>query len=405
MGVISPVGNDIATAWTSLVNGRSGIGPLTRFDASPYTLYAGEVRDFDPSSLLSFRDLRRTDLAIQYGVAAAKQAVATAGLEITEANSCDVGVVFGCAGFGQALVMQNAKALRERGPRAVNPFFTVNGLVDAPAAWIAIVTGARGFNACLVTSCATGTHSIAEAAELIWRGQCRSVIAGATEAPLAPHVFAGFASLKALGSPRPGAPAADACRPYDRSRNGFVLAEGACALVLEDLESAKRRRATIYGEVLGSGATADAFDMIAPATHGEGSARAMRMALDRARVDAVDVDLINPHGSSTELGDRSEAEAIRSVFGRRAHPVAVSATKSMTGHMMGATGAFEAFASVMSVHDGLIPPTLNYLDPDPKCELAVITEATRRRLRYVLSNNLGLGGHNGALVMARYDGD
>jgi 3-oxoacyl-[acyl-carrier-protein] synthase II/nodulation protein E len=354
---------------------------------------------------MSAKDVRRTDLVVQYGVAAARQAVADAGLEIAAANAVDVGVVFGCGGFGQSLVVHTATALRERGPRAVNPFYTVNGLVDAPAAWIAILTGARGFNGCIAASCATGTHNIAQAAELIGRGELRAVIAGSVEAPLVPHVYAGFASLRALGAPRPGRPAADASRPFDRSRNGFVLAEGACALILEELESAKARRARVYAEVVGSGATADAFDMIAPAPHGEGSARAMRLALDRARVAVGEVDLINPHGSSTRLGDRAEAEAIRSVFGAHSRSVAISATKSMTGHMMGATGSFEAFASVMSLHQGWIPPTLNYLEPDPGCDLAVVTQPMRRRMRYVMSNNLGLGGHNSALVFARYDGD
>jgi len=405
MGVISPVGNDIGAAWDSLVNGRSAIGPLSRFDASPYRCYAGQVHDFDPATVMTPKDVRRTDRAVQFGVAAARQAVADAGLEINEANADDVGVVFGCAGFGQSLVIQSAWALHQRGPRAVNPFHTVNGLVDAPAAWIAIQTGARGFNAALVASCATGTHNVAEGAALIRCGDVRAVIAGSTEAPLEPHVYAGFSSLRALGSPRPGRSDSDACRPFDRSRNGFALAEGACALILEELESAKARRARIYAEVVGSGATADAFDMIAPAPHGEGSARAMRLALERARVAASDVDMINPHGSSTRLGDQSEAAAIHAVFGGHARDVPISATKSMTGHMMGATGAFEAFASVMSVHHGLIPPTLNYLEPDPDCGLTVVTEPTPRRMRYVLSNSLGLGGHNSALLVAKYDGD
>ena len=406
MGVISPVGNDTRTAWRNLMNGVSGIGPLTRFDASASDHpYAGEVRNFEPTQWLSAKDVRRSDRAVHYGVAAAKQALADSGLDITDRNHHEVGVVFGSGGFSQQLVLTNLAAWQERGIRAVNPFFVANGLVDSAAAMIAIETGALGHNACMVTSCATGTHNIAEGAAAIRRGDCVAVIAGSTEAPLLELIHVGFVSMHALGSPRPGQPPADVARPFDRSRDGFVMGEGAGGLLLEDLAIAKERGARIYAEVVGSGSSSDGYAMAAPAEHGEGSARAMAMALERGRVRVDDVDLINAHGSSTRLGDRRESEAIWTVFGDRTPAIAISATKSQTGHMMGATGAFEACATVMSIYEGCVPATLNYREPDPACNLSVVTEATERPIRFALSNNLGLGGHNGAILFKRYEGD
>ncbi len=406
MGVISPVGNDIETAWDNLVNGRSGLGELTRFDASAYQHhFAGEVHDFDAATWMNPKDARRSDISVHYGVAAAKQALADSGFEITDENRYDAGVVFGCGGGGQQLFIQNLNAWHERGIKGVSPFFIANGLVDSPSGQIAIETGAKGHNCAVVTACSTGTHNIAEAAEAIRRGDCTMVISGSTEAPLFELVHIGFTNMRGLGAPRPGFPVPDVCRPFDRTRDGFVLGEGAASLILEDLELAKARGARIYAEVVGYGSAADGFDMIAPAEGGEGSARAMKMALERRGVPADEIDVINPHGTSTPLGDKREAEAIWSVFGDRTKEIAISATKSMTGHMMGAAGAFEAFASVMSIHHGCIPPTLNYLEPDPECDLWVVREPIAKRVRYALSNNIGLGGHNGAIIFRRYDGD
>jgi 3-oxoacyl-(acyl-carrier-protein) synthase len=270
---------------------------------------------------------------------------------------------------------------------------------------IAIETGAIGYNACVVTACSTGTSCVGEAAELIRRGDCVAVIAGSTENALLEIAHAGFANMRGLGSPRPGFPISDVSRPFDRTRDGFVLGEGAAALILEDLEYAKARGARIYAEVVGYGAAADGWDMIQPVEGGAGSARAMRWALERRGVPPDEVDLINPHGTSTPLGDQREAEAIWSVFGAHTREIAISATKSMTGHMMGAAGAFEAVATVLSVYHQCVPPTINYLEPDPACDLWVVTEATPLRIRYALSNNIGLGGHNGAIVFKRYGGD
>lgn len=410
LGVISPVGNDKDTAWRNLVNGVSGIGEITRFDASAYEQRAaGEVKDFDPTAWLDPKAVRRSERSLQFGVAAAKQALADSGFEITDANRTEVGVVFGSGAGGQTLMIDNWITLREKGPSRVAPTFIANGLVDSPSGMIAIETGAIGFNICVVTACSTGTACVGEAAEAIRRGDAVAIIAGSTEMPLLEVAHAGFANMRGLGNPRPGEPITTVSRPFDRTRDGFVLGEGAAALFLEDLEVAKARGARIYAEVVGYASSADGWDMIQPVEGGAGSARAMRWALERRGVPPDEVDLINPHGTSTPLGDKREAEAIWAVFGERAsaarREIAISATKSMTGHMMGAAGAFEAFATVMSVAEQCVPPTINYRDVDPECDLWVVTEATPMRIRYALSNNIGLGGHNGAVVFARYDGD
>lgn len=405
LGVVSPVGNDKDTAWQSLVEGRSGIGEITHFDPSPYEHRAGgEVRDFDVTRVMNFKDARRTETTVHFAVGAAKQALADANFEITDQNRYDVGVVFGSGGGGQGLFMSSLGIWQTKGARSVSPFFIANGLVDASSGTIAIETGAKGFNYCPVSACATGTTAIGEAAEIIRRGDCTTVIAGSAESPLLEVVHIGFTNMRGLGSPLPGEPLATACRPFDRTRDGFILGEGAGALILEDLELAKARGARIYAEVVGYGAAADGFDMIAPAENGEGSARAMKMALERWGVPADEIDMINPHGTSTAVGDKREAEAIWTVFGAHTPDILISATKSMTGHMMGAAGAFEAFATIMSLYHGCTPPTLNYREPDPECELNIVTETTSRPLRYALSNNIGLGGHNAAIIFKRFDG-
>ena len=312
---------------------------------------------------------RRSEAALHYGVAAAKQALADSGFEITDANRTDVGVVFGSGAGGQSLMIDNYQSLRERGPRTVAPTFIANALVDSTSGMIAIETGAIGHNMCIVSACATGTHNVAEAAEAIRRGDCIAIISGSTEMPLLEVGHAGFGNMRGLGNPRPGEPISTVSRPFDLTRDGFVLGEGAASLFLEDLELAKARGAKIYAEVVGYGSAADGWDMIQPVEGGAGSARAMRMALERRGVPADEVDLINPHGTSTPLGDKREAEAIWTVFGDHTPDIAISATKSMTGHMMGAAGAFEAFATVLSIAEQTVPATINYRDPDPECDL------------------------------------
>ena len=410
LGVISPVGNDVQTAWSSLVNGRSGLVPLSGFDASPYDAkLAGEVHDFVASDWMDAKAARRGESTLAFGVAAAKQALADSGFELTDENRTDVGVVFGSGAGGQALLLESVNNLREKGPRTVAPTFIAHGLVDASSGMIAIETGAIGHNVCVVSACATGTHNIGEAAEVIRRGDCIAVISGSTESPLLEVGHAGFSNMRGMGLPRPGEAPSTVSRPFDLTRNGFVLGEGAGSLFLEDLEYAKARGARIYAEIVGYGSAADGWDMIQPIAAGVGSARAMQMALDRRGVPADEVDLINPHGTSTPLGDAREAEAIHTVFGSRASASArkiyISATKSMTGHLMGAAGSFEAFAAVMSVAEQTAPGTLNYRDPDPDCDLWVTPETLELPIRYALSNNIGLGGHNGAIIFKRYDGD
>ncbi len=410
LGVISPVGNDKDTAWSNLLRGNSGIGEITRFDVSRYEQKAaGEVKGFDAAAWMDPKAARRSESSLHFGVAAAKQAVADSGFEITDENRTDVGVVFGSGAGGQQLMIDNFTSLTERGPRTVAPTFIANALVDSTSGMIAIETGAIGHNVCIVSACATGTHNVAEAAEVIRRGDCIAVISGSSEAPLLEVAHAGFGNMRGLGSPREGEPISSVSRPFDATRDGFVLGEGAGGLFLEDLELAKARGAHIYAEVVGYGSAADGWDMIQPIEHGAGSSRAMKMALEPRGVPADAADLINPHGTSTPLGDKREAEAIWAVFGERssaaAKSLAICGTKSMTGHMMGAAGAFEAFATVMSVDQQCVPPTLNYRDFDPDCDLWVVTEATPMAIRYALSNNIGLGGHNGAVIFKHYDGD
>lgn len=406
LGVISPVGNDVETAWNNLIRGNSGLDVITKFDPSRYEARAaGEVRDFDAAAWMDPKAVRRSETSMHFGVAAAKQALQDSGFVIDDANREEVGVVFGSGAGGQALMIDAWVALHEKGPRAVPPTFIANALVDSASGMIAIETGAIGHNVCIVSACATGTHNVAEGAEAIRRGDCIAVISGSTEAPLLETAHAGFSNMRGMGLPRPGEALQTVSRPFDLTRNGFVLGEGAASLFLEDLELAKARGAKIYAEVVGYGSAADGWDMIQPIERGAGSARAMRMAMERRGLPLDELDLINPHGTSTPLGDQREAEAIWAVFGDHTPDIAISATKSMTGHMMGAAGAFEAFATVKSVAEQCVPPTINYRDPDPDIKLQVVTEATPRPIRYALSNNIGLGGHNGAVVFKRYDGD
>ena len=406
LGVVSPIGNDKDAVWAGLTSGQSGIGEITHFDTSAYEHKAGgEVHDFDITKWWNFKDARRTESTVHFAVAAAQMALADSGLEITDENRYDVGVVFGSGGGGQGLFINNQQIWHTKGIRSVSPFFIANGLVDASSGTIAIETGAKGFNYCPVSACSTGTNAIGEAAEVIRRGDCTAVITGSSESPLLELVHIGFTNMRGLGLPVPGKPIGTVSRPFDRTRDGFVLGEGAGSLILEDLEFAKARGATIYAEVVGYGSTADGFDMIAPAPHGEGAARAMKGALERRGVPADEVDMINPHGTSTPVGDKCESEAIWSAFGEHTPKVLISATKSLTGHMMGAAGAFEGVATVLSVYHQTVPGTLNYVEPDPECNINIATETVEMPIRYALSNNIGLGGHNSAVIFKHYTGD
>jgi 3-oxoacyl-[acyl-carrier-protein] synthase II len=407
LGVISPIGQDIDTMWDSLSRGVSGLKRITRWDPSPYEAQvAGEINDFDGTQWMDFKAIRRTDRNVVLGVAAAKQALADSGLAVDESNRDDIGIYFGSGAGGPLLLMEQRLNWENKGQRTVSPFFIANMLPDTASGQIAIETGIRGPNMCIVTACSTGTHNIGEAAEGIRRGDFVACLTGATENPLHELAHIGFSNMRGMGLPRPGEPLEDVSRPFDKTRNGFVLGEGAGALMLEDLEFARARGAKVYAEVVGYGSAADAGDLIQPVEKGDGVRRALLQALERHNVPANEVDLINPHGTSTPLGDLREAQAFWAVFGEHTPNVAISGTKSMTGHLMGAAGAIEGVATVLSVHNQCAPATINYREPDPEINLNVIHDGSKpMEIRYAISDNVGLGGHNGAVIFKRYDGD
>ena len=407
LGIISPVGQDKDTVWDNLINGRSGLRKITRWDPTPYEAQvAGEIEDFDGTQWMDFKAIRRTDKNVVMGVAAAKQALDDSGLVVDDGNRDDIGVIFGSGGGGPLLLMENTESWRNKGARTVSPFFIANMLPDTASGQIAIDTGIRGSNMCVVTACSTGTHNIGEAAEGIRRGDYIAALTGATENPLHELVHIGFSNMRGMGLPRPDEDLQTVSRPFDKTRNGFVLGEGAGALMLEDLEFAKARGAKVYAEVVGYGSAADAWDLIQPVEKGDGARRAMLQALERHNVPANEIDLINPHGTSTPLGDLREAQAIWAAFGDHTPNIAISATKSMTGHLMGAAGAVEGVFTVLSVYNQCAPATLNYRDEDPEINLNIVHGGPRSmEIRYAMSDNIGLGGHNGAVIFKRYEGD
>jgi 3-oxoacyl-[acyl-carrier-protein] synthase II len=407
LGVVSPIGQDVDTVWNNLVAGRTGLHRITRWDPTPYEAQiAGEVNDFDPARWMDFKAARRTDRNVHFGVAAARQALEDSGLTVDQSNRDDIGVIFGSGAGGPYLMMENKITWDTKGARAVSPFFIANMLPDTASGQIAIETGIRGSNMCVVTACSTGTHNIGEAAEGIRRGDYIAAITGATESPLHELAYIGFMNMRGMGKPRAGEPLETVSRPFDLTRDGFVLGEGAGAMMLEDLEFAKARGARVYAEVVGYGSAADAWDLIQPVEEGDGIRRAFLQALERHNVPASEIDMINPHGTSTPLGDLREAQAIWATFGEHTPKVAISATKSLTGHLMGASGAFEGVATVLSVFHQCAPATANYRDPDPEVNLDVVKGGSRSmQIRYAISDNIGLGGHNGAVIFKRYDGD
>jgi len=407
LGIISPVGTNVTTAWDNLVNGVSGLRLITRWDPEITPCHAaGEVSDFDPKEWMNFKAVRRTDKNVVFGVAAAKQAVADAGLEIDEEMAEEVGVIFGSGVGGPGLMADAMETLATKGSKGVSPFFIANMLPDTASGQIAIELGAKGPNMAIVTACSTGTHNIGEAAEGIRRGDYIAAVCGSTETPLYEVGYVGFSNMRGMGTPREGRPLSDISRPFDRTRDGFVLGEGAGALIVEDLEHAKARGANIYAEVVGYGNAADAWDLIQPVEKGDGVRRAMEWSLQRHGVPRDQIDMINPHGTSTPLGDLREAEAIKAVFPDRYRQIGISGTKSMTGHLMGAAGAIEGVFTALSVHHQVIPATQNYLEPDPEIDLDVVAGDSREQeIRYAMSDNIGLGGHNGAIIFKRYLGD
>lgn len=402
LGAVTPVGNDVETAWTNVINGVSGIGRLTRLDPDLFPAkVAAELKDFEIEKYVDKKEARRMDRFTQYAVAAAKMAVEDANLTINDENAPRIGVWVGSGIGGMETYEDQYRTLLEKGPRRVSPFFVPMMIPDMAAGQVSIVTGAKGINSCSVTACASGANSIGDAFKVIQRGDADAMITGGTEAPLTSISFAGFSSAKALSFDENPA---TACRPFDKNRSGFVMGEGAGILILESLEHALQRGARIYAEIVGYGAAGDAFHITLPAPGGEGSVRAMRQALSDAGIQPDDVDYINAHGTSTEANEKYETMAIKEVFGDHAYKVAVSSTKSMTGHLLGAAGAVEAIFSVRTITDSIIPPTINYETPDPDCDLDYVPNAARKQeVHTVLSNSLGFGGHNAALVFKKYE--
>jgi len=403
VGAVSPVGNDAPSSWQALVEGRSGVGRVSRFDASQFGAGAlsGEVKNFEPERFVSPKLLRHMDRNSQYGSVAALEAVADAGLDITRPLGETVGVVFGTGAGGYGLLQDQVGVLTEQGPRRVSPFFLTNVIPDAVSGYVAMLTGARGPNFAVVSACATGAGCIGEAWEIIRRGDADMMIAGGAEAPLTPWLYSAFNALRAMATYEDDP--ATACRPFDAKRDGFVVSEGAGAVVLESLEHAETRGARIYAEMIGYGSSNDAFDMVAPEENGRGAVLAIETALRKAKIDPLSIGYVNAHGTGTPLNDRVETLALKRVFAKHAYRLAVSSTKSMTGHMMGAAGAFEAVATILALHNQTLPPTMHYCNPDPDCDLDYVPNAARRviNLEAALSTSIGLGGHNAALLFKR----
>ena len=401
LGAVTPLGNDAPSTWRAAIAGESGIDFIKSFDASEFPVrVAAEVKDFDPSGLVNTKEARRLDRNVLLALAAAVEAKDDAGL-----NGFDparVGVVLGSAIGGLSGIVAQADVLRERGLDRVSPYFIPSVLVDSASGQIAISLGVRGPNYAPVSACATGSHAVGEGAELIRRGDADAVFAGGTEACMHPLILAGFCAMRGLAAEDEHPPRAS--RPFDATRAGFVMGEGACVLLLEDLEAAQKRGAKIYAEVLGYGASNDAYHMAAPDPEAVGVAEMMHAALARARVNRTDVDYVNAHGTSTPLGDLAETNALKDVFGGHAYELAVSSTKSMTGHCFGAAGAIEAMMCVLAIHEGVIPPTINYEHPDPACDLDYVpNQAREAKVDVALSNAMGLGGHNGCVLFGRVE--
>lgn len=402
LGAVTPVGNDVQTMWENLIQGKSGIDFVTRVNKDDFPAkVAAEVKDFEPKDFIDKREARRMDAFTQYAVAASKMAVKDAKLTIDKTNATRVGVWIGSGIGGMQTYEDQFMKFKEKGYRRVSPFFVPMMIPDMAAGQVSIQLGAKGINSCTVTACASGANSIGDAFRAIQRGDVDYMITGGTESPITNMAFAGFSSMRALSfSDDPKR----ASRPFDKNRDGFVMGEGAGILVLETLESALKRQAPIYAEIIGYGSTGDAYHITAPAENGEGAVRAMKQALEVAGLKPEDVDYINAHGTSTDLNDKYETEAIKTVFGDHAYRLKISSTKSMTGHLLGAAGGIEAVISVKALQEQMIPPTINYETPDPECDLDYVpNEAIKQNVNVVMSNSLGFGGHNVSLVFKKYE--
>jgi 3-oxoacyl-[acyl-carrier-protein] synthase II len=403
LGAVTPLANTVPETWDGIINGKSGIGPIDSFDISPFaTTFGGVIRNLDITQYISGKDAQRMDGFIHYGLAAGCQAIEDSGLEITEANAERIGVAIG-AGIGGITGIEECYALYEKsGPRRISPFFVPGNIINMISGNLSIKYGLKGPNFSIVTACATGTHNIGDAARLIQYGDADVMIAGGAErCTSSPTAMGGFISAKAL-SRRNDDPQA-ASRPWDKDRDGFVLSDGAGVVVLEELEHAKARGAKIYAELIGYGMSGDAYHMTTPSPGGEGAARCMKNALKNAGLNAEQIDYINAHGTSTPAGDIGETQAMKSALGAHAYKLAVSSTKSMTGHMLGAAGGIEAVLTALSIKHQIAPPTINLENQDPECDLDYVPNAARdMKIEYALSNSFGFGGTNGTLVFKRY---
>ena len=404
LGVITPIGLTVDEFWDNLTNGISGVGPITRFDATGYSVrIAAEVKGFDPSNYIDSKLARRTSRPVQFAIAAARIALQDADLHVNEENSDSVGVILDTGGGGMADIEEETKVLLEKGPRRISPFFIPNMMPNAPACQISIITGAKGPVIASTMACASGNHAFVEAMHILRRGEAEAIIAGGTESAITPLAFAAFGRMGAL-STRNDEPER-ACRPFDRDRDGFVYGEGAAVMILETLEHALGRGAHIYAEVAGGGITSDAYHITAPDPEGEGAARAMKRALEDAQMKPGEIDVIFAHGTGTLLNDASETKAIKKALGEHVYQVAISATKSMVGHLLGAAGAISAVAAVLAIRDGIIPPTINLETPDPECDLDYVPQVARKReVRAAMVNGFGFGGQNVSLIIKEYKG-
>jgi len=404
IGLVSPVGVGIEENWSNLISGKSGIGPITRFDASGFaSRIAGEVKNFHPEELISKKELRKMDPFLQFALGAAHYAMEDAKFKIDPEFSSRVGVVMGCGLGGLLTIEESHKLMLEGGAKKVSPFFIPMIISNMAPGLISIYHGAKGPNLSLQTACAAGTHAVGQAYHLIRNGLCDAMITGGVESTITHLAIGGFSAMRAL-STRNDDPQ-HASRPFDKERDGFILSEGSGVLVIEELNFARARGARIYAEIIGFGASGDAHHMAAPAPDGEGAARCMQVAVEDAGISPSDVQYINAHGTSTELNDKYETQAIKTVFGEHAYKMAISSTKSMTGHLLGAAGGVEAAYTVLTIYNQLMPPTINYEFPDPDCDLDYVPNVAREaQIEVALSNSFGFGGTNGTLVFRRWAG-
>ena len=403
MGIVSPVGSGIAVAWENILAGRSGIGPITLFDTSHFSVrFGGSVKDFELERYINRKDAKKMEPFIHYGIGAAIQAIEDAGLEVTPANAERIGVSIGSGIGGLGGIEDGYASYLKGGPRKITPFYVPRSIINMISGHISIMYGIKGPNIALVTACTTGTHSIGQAGRMIAYGDADVMITGGSEMATTPTGLGGFAAARAL-STRNDDPE-KASRPWDRDRDGFVLSDGAGVMVLEEYEHAKRRGATIYAELIGFGMSGDAYHMTLPSDDGDGARRCMVNALRDARINPEEVDYVNAHGTSTPAGDRAESDAVKAAFGDHAYQLAMSSTKSMTGHLLGAAGGVEAVFTVLSIRDRVAPPTINLDNPDPECDLNYVPHTPQERnIRVAVSNSFGFGGTNGTVIFRRLD--